>query len=61
MNIIIDLSLQFKEYGEIETVRIRSVARPDMKTTKKLAFIKKTFHESRNNANAYIRFKVTIG
>ena len=51
--------LQFKEHGEIESVRIRSVARPDMKTTKKLAYIKQKFHEGKNNVNAYIRFKVT--
>ena len=50
----------FKEHGEIETVRIRSVARPDMKTTKKTAAIKRKFHENRNNVNAYIRFKVRI-
>jgi len=51
------LKRKFREYGEIESVRIRSVARPDMTTTKKLAFIKQKFHESRNNVNAYIRFK----
>lgn len=51
------LKRKFKEHGEIETVRIRSVARPDMKTTKKVATIQKKFHENRNNVNAYVRFK----
>jgi len=51
------LKRKFKEHGEIESVRIRSVARPDMKTTKKLAYIKQQFHEGKNNVNAYIRFK----
>jgi len=48
---------RFKEFGEVETVRLRNVARPDLTTTKKLAVIKRKIHEKRHNINAYIRFK----
>jgi len=48
---------RFKEYGEVECVRLRNVARPDMTTTKKIAVIKRKMHEKRHNINAYVRFK----
>ena len=52
------LLLQFKDYGSVETVRLRGAARPDLKTTKKVAVITRKIHENRNNINAYVRFKV---
>ena len=54
------LYLQFKEYGDVETVRLRSAARPDLKTTKRTAVITRNIHENRNNINAYVRFKVSL-
>jgi len=48
---------KFKEYGDVETVRLRSAARPDLKTTKRTAVITRNIHENRNNINAYVRFK----
>lgn len=48
----------FAEFGEIESIRFRGAARPDMKTTKKVAVITRKFHEGRSNINAYVRFKV---
>lgn len=47
----------FKQFGEIETIRLRGASRPDMKTTKKQAIIQRKFHENRNNIIAYVRFK----
>ena len=51
-----ELKNMFSEYGSIETVRFRCAARPDMKTTKKVAVIKHNFHEERNNIAAFVRF-----
>ena len=45
----------FSKFGKIETVRFRCASRPDLKTTKKVAVIKQTFHEQRDNICAYIR------
>ena len=45
----------FSQFGKVETVRFRCAARPDMKTTKKVAVITHKFHEERNNINAYVR------
>ena len=45
----------FSKFGKIETIRFRCAGRPDMKTTKKVAVIKQTFHENRDNICAYIR------
>ena len=39
-------------------MRLRSAARPDALTTKKIAIIKRKFNENRNNINAYVRFKI---
>jgi len=47
----------FSEFGQIDTVRFRGAARPDMKTTKKVAVIRHKFHEDRTNINAYVRFR----
>jgi len=45
----------FSKFGKIETVRFRCASRPDLKTTKKVAVIKQTFHEQRDNICAYVR------
>jgi len=52
-----DIKRRFKDYGSVETVRLRGAARPDLKTTKKVAVITRKIHENRNNINAYVRFK----
>jgi len=49
------LKTLFSQLGKVETVRFRGAARPDLKTTKKVAVIKHNFHEERNNINAYVR------
>ncbi len=46
----------FGEFGSVETVRFRGAARPDLKTTKKTAIIKREIHENRHNICAYVRF-----
>lgn len=45
----------FSQFGKVETVRFRCAGRPDMKTTKKVAVIKQTFHDNRDNICAYVR------
>ncbi|XP_046847741.1 RNA-binding protein 34-like [Xenia sp. Carnegie-2017] len=52
-----DLKRIFKQYGEVESTRLRSVAVPDLKTPKKVAVIKRTFNSNRSNINAYVVFK----
>ncbi|CAB4017920.1 RNA-binding 34 [Paramuricea clavata] len=52
-----DLKKFFKKYGEIESARLRSVAVPDLKTSKKVAAIKKSFNPNRDNMNGYVVFK----
>lgn len=52
-----DLKKIFCKFGEIESLRIRSVPRADPKTSKKVAYIKKEFHSERSNMNAYVVFK----
>ena len=47
----------FCKFGNVETVRFRGAARPDMNTTKKIAVIKRAIHENRHNISAYVRFK----
>merc|ERR1712100_544681 len=42
-----ELKKLFKQYGEVETVRIRSVPTKDPKQPKKVALIKKEFHKER--------------
>ena len=51
-----DLKKLFSVHGRIETVRFRCAARPDMKTTKKVAVIKQKYHEERSSIAAYVRF-----
>ncbi|KAI3403615.2 NOP12 [Candida oxycetoniae] len=43
----------FKEYGKIESVRFRSISFAD-NLPKKVSFVKKNLHESRDSVNAYI-------
>ena len=50
------LKKHFQAFGQIETVRLRGAARPDLKTTKKQAIIQKKFHEKRNSFIGYVRF-----
>merc|ERR1712142_375502 len=42
--------------NKVESIRFRSASRPDIKTSKKVAVIKRMYHEERKNINAYIRF-----
>jgi len=51
------LMKMFGKFGNVETVRFRGAARPDMNTTKKVAVIKRAIHENRHNISAYVRFK----
>jgi len=52
-----DLKKLFKQFGGIETIRIRSVTTADPKMKKKVAAIKKEFHPDRNSVNAYVVYK----
>lgn len=45
----------FKKYGKIETVRIRGIPVADLKTSKKVAAIKKEFNPNRSNLFCYVR------
>ncbi|KAL4706955.1 hypothetical protein ACJJTC_005224 [Scirpophaga incertulas] len=47
----------FSKYGEIETVRIRTVPVKDARVTPKLAVIKNELHPERTTVNIYIKFK----
>ncbi|XP_067840215.1 RNA-binding protein 34 [Heptranchias perlo] len=47
----------FKEFGPIESVRFRSVARAEPNISRKLATIQRKVHPKRNNMNVYIVFK----
>jgi len=47
----------FNKFGELETIRFRSFVGADMKTPRKVALIKKTFHAECKSMNAYIVFK----
>ena len=50
------LRSMFREFGPVESVRLRCAARPDPTTPKKVAVIRKNFHESRSNICAYVKF-----
>ena len=52
-----DLKKFFAKYGEIESVRLRSVPIANAKHSRKLAIVKKELHPERNNMNAYVVFK----
>lgn len=47
----------FKTFGEIETMRWRSVAVKNLDVPKRVSVMKKDFHPQRDTANVYIRFK----
>lgn len=47
----------FKTYGEVETVRFRSVPVADIKLPRKACVKMNKIHEKRTNMNAYVRFK----
>ncbi|KAG6457835.1 hypothetical protein O3G_MSEX010523 [Manduca sexta] len=46
----------FNKYGQIETIRIRTVPVKDARTTPKLAVIKKELHPERSTVNVYIKY-----
>ncbi|XP_013771666.1 RNA-binding protein 34-like isoform X1 [Limulus polyphemus] len=46
----------FKQFGKIQSVRIRSAIPVQPKLPKRVAVIKHTFHPERNNINAYVVF-----
>ncbi|XP_078255230.1 RNA-binding protein 34 isoform X2 [Rhinoraja longicauda] len=47
----------FKEFGPIESVRFRSVAREEPSISRKLATIQRKVHPQRKNMNAYVVFR----
>ncbi|CAG4973362.1 unnamed protein product [Colias eurytheme] len=47
----------FSQYGDIETVRIRTVPVKDATVTPKLAVIKNELHPERTTVNVYIKYK----
>ncbi|XP_011844751.1 PREDICTED: RNA-binding protein 34 [Mandrillus leucophaeus] len=47
----------FKEYGQIESVRFRSLIPAEGTLSKKLAAIKRKIHPDQKNINAYVVFK----
>ncbi|KAM5145408.1 RNA-binding protein 34 isoform 1-T2 [Mantella aurantiaca] len=51
------LKVCFKEFGQIESMRFRSMARSDSTLSKKAATIQRKIHPKRNNINAYVLFK----
>ncbi|XP_066253700.1 RNA-binding protein 34 [Euwallacea similis] len=52
-----EIQKHFRKHGEIDSVRIRGIPVADIKTSKKVAAIKKEFHPDRTSVFAYIRFK----
>lgn len=52
-----ELQKIFSKYGEIESLRFRSLSRANPKISKRAAFAKKEFHEERDTCNIYIVFK----
>jgi len=47
----------FKQFGEIESMRLRNVAVKDLSVPKRVSIFKKNFHSLRSTANIYIRYK----
>ncbi|XP_050534103.1 RNA-binding protein 34 isoform X2 [Daktulosphaira vitifoliae] len=47
----------FKQFGDIETTRLRSVAVKNLNVPKRVSIMKGDFHPLRDTANVYIRFK----
>lgn len=54
-----ELNSIFREYGEIESMRFRSVVREDPTISRKVAAIQRKVHPKKQNINAYIVFKDT--
>ncbi|KAL6544022.1 hypothetical protein OROGR_010519 [Orobanche gracilis] len=52
-----EIMKEFGKFGEVESVRIRSVPIVDGKTPRKAAIIKKQIDENRDSVHAYIVFK----
>ncbi|XP_029469296.1 RNA-binding protein 34-like [Rhinatrema bivittatum] len=50
------LKALFKDFGAIESVRFRSLARTDSTLSRKIATIQRQTHAKRNNINAYVVF-----
>ena len=50
-----EIKQMFKKFGDVESVRFRGAARPDPKTTKRVAVIKRQFHEKHQRIIAYVR------
>ncbi|XP_049860200.1 RNA-binding protein 34-like [Schistocerca gregaria] len=48
----------FKEFGEIESIRLRCAAVEDIKISKKFAVIKNKFHAERSTISAFVRFEL---
>lgn len=48
---------EFSKFGDVESVRIRSVPITDTKTPRKGAVIRKQFHEAADSVHAYVVFK----
>ncbi|CAH2096719.1 unnamed protein product [Euphydryas editha] len=46
----------FSEYGQIETVRIRTIPVKDARVTPKIAVIKNELHPDRNTVNVYVKY-----
>lgn len=51
------LQHMFKKYGPIESIRFRSIVPAKESLSKKVAFINKALHASKQNVNAYVVFK----
>jgi len=57
-----DIVKVFKEAGEIDTVRLRSIVPSKVKLSKKVASIKKEIAaDSKDNINAYVKYKNSEG
>lgn len=51
-----DLQAEFKKYGTIKSIRLRSVPFAKLGLPRKVQFITKDFHDKRDSCNAYIEF-----
>ncbi|XP_067876588.1 RNA-binding protein 34 [Heterodontus francisci] len=51
------ITAMFKEFGPIESVRFRSMARAEPSISRRLAAIQRKIHPKRNNMNAYVVFE----
>ena len=55
------MSKLFSEYGEVETVRFRSISFSDPKLSRKIALKTGKLHEGRDTMNAYVVMKTESG